>query len=248
MRVFLKDSLKGIYAFLISVVLIVLFIIPPVELKFLSLLFPSSQDLLYPRAPLGSLLLEHLVLSGISSIIACVTGVTLGIVVTRKFGRDFLPVSEDFTSLLQTFPPVAILALSVPLIGFGTEPAVFALILYSILPVVKNTIAGIRNVPDGLKESARGMGMTSLQILLSLELPMAARVIFAGIRISVIINIGTATIGAVVGAGGLGAPIVSGLSRNNSAYVFQGALMAALLAFSADRLFGYIEKTFFYTR
>ena len=128
------------------------------------------------------------------------------------------------------------------LVGFGFTPAVIALVLYSILPVLNNTITGLNSVSPDILDAARGMGMSPRHVLLNVELPIAAPVILGGIRTSVIINVGTATLGSIVGAGGLGAPIVSGLVRNNNSFVFQGAFATAVLALSLDRIFALLEK------
>lgn len=207
----------------------------------LSVLFGRTEDLVYPRASLAFLLMEHLTLVAVSSALAALVGFSVGIAVTRPAGRDFLSLVQDFSSLAQTFPPVAVLALSVPALGFGFEPAVAALFLYSILPIVNNTISGLESVPSNVKEAATGMGMSRFQVLVLTEIPLAAKVMIAGLRTSVVINVGTATVGAVVGAGGLGAPIVSGLVRDNIAYVFEGAATAALLALIVDWGLGKLE-------
>ncbi|WP_155729615.1 ABC transporter permease, partial [Cronobacter sakazakii] len=137
----------------------------------------------------------------------------------------------------QTFPPVAVLAIAVPVLGFGREPAIVALILYGLLPVLQGTLAGLSAVPEDVKEVARGVGMSRAQILRKVELPLASGVMLAGIRTSVIINIGTATIASTVGASTLGTPIIIGLSGFNTAYVIQGAVLVALAAVLVDRLF-----------
>ncbi len=214
----------------------------------LGALFPETAQVVYPRAGVGDLLLEHAVLVLISSSMATIVGVGLGIFVTRPPGRQFLSVVRDLTSLAQTFPPVAVLALSVPILGFGAVPTVAALFVYSILPIVNNTIAGMESIPRELTEASRGIGMNRRQILLLSELPLAARVITAGIRTAVVINVGTATIGAVVGAGGLGVVIIAGLVRNNLSFVLQGALAAAYLAFFADWFFSILEGMCFSPR
>jgi osmoprotectant transport system permease protein len=151
-------------------------------------------------------------------------------------------VAGDIGSLAQTVPPVAVLALAVPFIGFGVKPALVALCLYSVLPVLRNTIAGLESVPAPVLEAAAGTGMTGPQVLLRVELPLAFRVIMAGIRTSVVVNVGTATVGAIVGAGGLGTPIVAGLVRENPAFVLQGAVSAALLAIFLDQLLARAER------
>jgi len=207
----------------------------------LSGLFPDESEVIYPRASLIVLVKEHLFIVVVSSLSAVMVGVPLGIFVTRPAGKDCLKLADDLSATAQTFPPMAVLALAVPILGFGYKPTVTALFLYSILPILRNTIAGLQAVSADLIQAGRGMGMTSAQILFHVELPLALRVIMAGVRISVIINIGTATVGAVVGAGGLGQPIISGLVRQNPAFVIQGAVTAALLAVLADRLLGFLE-------
>ncbi|WP_455383041.1 ABC transporter permease [Salinispira pacifica] len=208
-------------------------------------LFPATKEVVYPRASLPQLLGAHLVLVGVSSVAAAAVGIPLGIFVTRRSGRDFLPLVQDLSSLAQTFPPVAVLALAVPALGFGFKPAVAALFLYSILPVINNTISGLRSVPALVLDASRGMGMTPIQTLFYSELPLAARVIAAGVRTSVVINVGTATVGAVAGAGGLGVAIVGGLVRDNTAFVLEGAVTAALLALSVDWLLARVERLFY---
>lgn len=209
----------------------------------LHFLFPGSDQVLYPRADLLTLLGEHLGLVAVSSVLAIAIGVPLGTIVTRHWGRAFLDLVDDLASLGQTIPPVAVLALAVPLLGFGFEPTVVALFLYSILPIVRNTIGGLDSVPKDLIEAARGMGMTATQCLFKVEFPLAIRVIMAGIRISVVINVGTATVGAVIGAGGLGAPIIAGLVRQNPAFVLEGAVAGGLLAILADRILARTEAS-----
>jgi osmoprotectant transport system permease protein len=214
-----------------------------VSLRFL---FPRQNQVLYPSASLLVLVSEHMKLVAISSGFTILIGVPLGIWVTRRRGREFLPIVSDLTSFGQTFPPVAVLALAVPLFGFGLVPTVIALFLYGLLPVTRNTIAGLKAVPRNVLEVAYGMGMRRLQALLKVEIPLAAQVILAGVRISVIINVGTAMIGAVIGAGGLGSPIIAGLVQFNTAYVIEGAVPAALLAVLLDQFLVNVEKVFAY--
>ncbi|TVR31211.1 MAG: ABC transporter permease [Spirochaetaceae bacterium] len=211
-------------------------------------LFPNVREILYARIPLIDLFREHVMMVLVSSVTATVIGVSLGVIVTRPPGRDFLTVVQGLSSFAQTFPPVAVLALAVPAVGFGFRPTIIALVAYSVLPILNNTIAGMEAIPRELTEASRGIGMTPLQVLFLSELPLSARVIAAGIRTSVIINVGTATIGAVVGAGGLGVVIVAGLVRDNIAFVFSGAAAAAVLALAFDWLFGRLETLFFAPR
>ena len=200
-------------------------------------LFPQQPRPVYQQESFVNLALAHLELVAISSFAAVVIGMALGIMVTRPWGREFRTLAETVVAAGQTFPPVAVLAVAVPVMGFGRDPALIALTIYGLLPVVQGTLAGLASVPDGPKEVATGMGMSRLQQLVKVELPLAAPVILAGVRTSVIINIGTATIASTVGASTLGTPIIIGLSGFNTAYVMQGALLVALLAIIVDRGF-----------
>ncbi len=206
-------------------------------------LFPGQTEVLYPRATPLTLVWEHIKLVGISSAITIAVGIPLGVWVTRPAGRPFLQLVTDVTSVGQTFPPVAVLALAVPALGFGLVPTVVALFLYGLLPVVRNTVAGVRSVPPDVLDAAHGVGMGRWQSLWRVELPLAAPVVLAGVRISVIINIGTAMIGAVIGAGGLGTAVVAGLVENNVAFVLEGALAGALLAVLVDQLLHNVETS-----
>lgn len=208
----------------------------------LGFLFPNESPVLYPTSTLLVLVWEHVQLVAISSGLTILIGVPLGIWVTRPSGRDFLPIVTDLTSIGQTFPPIAVLALAVPAVGFGATPTIIALFLYGLLPVVRNTIAGLRAVPPDALDAAYGMGMSRTRALIRVELPLAASVILAGVRISVIINIGTAMIGAAIGAGGLGHPVIAGLVRDNLAFIVQGAVPAAMLAVLIDQLLANSER------
>lgn len=204
-------------------------------------LFPGERAAIYPVS-LARLMTQHLAIVGVSSGLTILVGIPLGIFVTRASGRDFRDIVAAGVDFGQTFPPVAVLALMMPILGFGLRPAVVALFLYGLFPVVSNTVAGLEAVPAALKDAARGMGMGRVRILLTLELPLAARVIMAGVRTSVIVNIGTATVAAAVGAGGLGDPIIGGIQVQNLAYVFEGAIAAAVLAVLADAALAQAEN------
>lgn len=205
-------------------------------------LFPGQRRILYAQTTMLTLIGQHLSMVVLSSVLSVLIGVSLGVFVTRRAGADFFDVVSDIANLGQTFPPIAVLTLAVPLFGFGFEPTVLALTIYGVLPVLQNTIGGIRSVPEHVLESARAMGMTPLQVLWRAELPVAAPVIFAGVRISVIVNVSTATIGAAIGAGGLGVPIISGLVNDDPAVIVQGGVLAAGLALVLDGLLGAAEK------
>lgn len=185
---------------------------------------------------------QHLELVIISSLITIPLGLALGILVTREQFREFLPLVNTVVNIGQTIPTLAILAIMVPILrGTGFWPAVIALVAYGLLPIVRNTVVGLESVPASTIDAAKGMGLTPTQILVQIELPIASRVILAGVRTSTIVNIGTATLGAFVGAGGLGFPIQSGISMINYPFVFLGALPAALLALLVDYVLGRVE-------
>ncbi len=208
----------------------------------MSWLFPSLDKVIYDMAPFPQLVVEHGVLVLVSSGLATLLGLTTGIAVTRSWGRDFLPAMSALASMGQTFPPVAVLAIAVPVVGFGFKPTIIALFLYGLLPIVRNTITGIDSVAYDVIEAASGMGMTPFQVLRSVEIPLAMPVILAGIRISTVINIGTATLGATIGAGGLGKPIIAGLVVDNPAFILEGAILVGLFAIIVDTGLGMIRK------
>ena len=196
--------------------------------------FPSLERPYYEGAGFPSLVAAHLVLVLASSAVAVLVGVPAGIFATRRAGAEFRPMIETVVAAGQTFPPVAVLALAVPAIGFGVKPALIALALYGLLPIVQNTIAGLQQVPPASVEAGRGLGMTQGQLLRRVELPLAAPLIVSGIRTSVVINIGTAAIASTVGVRTLGVPIVLGLIGANLAYVLQGSVLVALMAVVLD--------------
>lgn len=210
--------------------------------KLLRWSFPERKTLLYELAALPELVGEHLVLVGISGGLAALIGIALGVGVTRGWGREFLGTVNSISSLGQTFPPVAVLALAVPVVGFGAKPTIIALLLYGLLPVVRNTVLGLEGLDPATLEAARGMGMTGAQRLVKVELPLAAPLIMAGVRTSTVINVGTATLGATIGAGGLGKPVVAGLIGDNPAYIVQGAVLVALLALVIDTLLSMVSR------
>lgn len=185
---------------------------------------------IYTQNSLLQLTVNHLLLVGVATLTATLISVTLGVLTTRKSGQEFLPLSRAVANLGQTFPPVAVLALAVPIFGFGSVPTFIALLLYGLLPIFENTLTGLTELDDTVIEAGRGMGMTDKQLLFQVELPLALPVILSGIRLSTIISIGTATIGSTVAASTLGEVIVAGLLSGNTAFVLQGGIIVAALA------------------
>jgi osmoprotectant transport system permease protein len=199
--------------------------------------YPELDRPLYEQDSFAELLWAHLWIVALSSSAAALVGVAAGLFVTREAGREFRPLAETLVAVGQTVPPVAVLAIAVPLLGFGAAPTLMALFLYGLLPIVRGTIAGIEAVPAAVREAAVGVGMGPWQALRWAELPLAWPGLLAGLRSSVAINIGTATIAATVGVRTLGSPIIVGLAGFNTAYVMQGALLVALLAVAVDLCF-----------
>lgn len=187
--------------------------------------------------------LEHLFLVVVATGAATVIGVPVGILLTRKpvLSKPVLAIAN----ILQTIPSLALFGFLIPILGaygIGRVPAIIALFLYSLLPIIRNTFTGINGVDPAVREAARGMGMTDWQMLTQVELPLALNVIIAGIRVATVISIGTATIAAAIGAGGLGTYIFRGLRMNDNQLVLAGALPAALMALAADFLLGWTEN------
>jgi osmoprotectant transport system permease protein len=174
------------------------------------------------------------VTSGLASLILGVGG---ALAVSRPSGRALLPLARNLTSVGQTFPPAAVLVLCIPALGFGPGPAWVALTVYGILPIFTNTLQALEEVPEVLRDAARGLGFSPVQVLVQVEIPLALPLILAGVRTSTVINVGTAAIGATVGAGGFGSAIISGLVTQNFGYLTEGAVLTGLLALTLDGLF-----------
>ena len=204
----------------------------------------SGQSLFYfMRQQSGKImdqLLQHIGLTFISLLIAVTIGVPLGIFIARR--RKFAVPVLGFTGILQTIPSIALLGFMIPLLGIGPRPAIVALFLYALLPIVRNTFTGITGVDATVIESARGMGMSYWQILRKVELPLAMPVILAGIRTAIVINVGVATLAAYIGAGGLGEFIFGGIALNNTNMILAGAIPAAFLAILFDYILSKVQK------
>ncbi len=206
--------------------------------------FPALERPVYEQDTFFALVIAHARIVAVSSSVSILIGVAAGIFVTRSARAEFRSLVESIVAIGQTFPPVAVLAVAVPLIGFGETPTLIALALYGLLPIVQQTIAGLESVPRAAREVAQGLGMSATQILTRVDLPLALPVIIAGVRTSVIINIGTAAIASTVGVKTLGSPIIVGLSGFNTAYIVQGAVLVGLLAIVTDLAFGRLGRYF----
>ncbi|NNE70588.1 MAG: ABC transporter permease subunit, partial [Rhodothermales bacterium] len=184
--------------------------------------------------------IEHLQLVGISLLAAILLAIPLGIWASR--GRVVGATILGIVGVIYTIPSLALLVFMIPLLGIGAVPAMVALFLYSLLPIVRNTHSGLTNIPVPLTESARALGLGDWTKLARIELPLASPSIVAGIKTAAVINIGTATLGALIGAGGYGQPILTGIRLNDTALILEGAVPAALLALVAQGFFGLMER------
>jgi osmoprotectant transport system permease protein len=230
----------------VVLVLVVLLALLPRADGFFALLFPWLERPIYRQESFLALVGAHLGLVGASSAAASLIGIIAGIAVTRPSGAEFRAMVTTIVTTGQTFPPVAVLAIAVPVMGFGALPALVALFLYGVLPILESTIAGLTAVPVAVRDAARGIGMSDGAVLRRVDLPLAAPVIIAGVRTSVIINVGTAAIASTVGVRSLGLPIIIGLNAANVAYVLQGAVLIGLVAVALDlgfeRVLRWIER------
>jgi len=197
------------------------------------------------RSEILHLSAEHVFLVFVSIALAVAIGVPVGILMTRRprMGKPILA----FANIVQTIPSLALFGFLIPIPyigGIGTRTAILALLLYSLLPIIRNTFAGISGVEPAVREAARGMGMTNSQILWQVEIPLSLGVIFAGVRVATVIAVGVATIAAAIGAGGLGMFIFRGTSMLDYRVILAGAIPAALIALAADFGMSTLEKHF----
>ena len=226
-----------------AVLLVTLAALLPLSTPLFAALFPQLERPMYAQESFIWLLGQHCLLASVSSAIAVMVGTAVGLGATRAWGKQFKPMLESMVAISQAIPPVAVLALAVPVVGFGTVPALIALSLFGLLPVVQGTMGGLREVPLAQLTAASALGLNATQRLRFVEIPLALPVWLAGVRTSVIINISTAAIASTVGAKTLGSPIIVGLSGFNTAYVLQGAVLVALLAVAVDLAFDVVAKS-----
>jgi osmoprotectant transport system substrate-binding protein/osmoprotectant transport system permease protein len=184
--------------------------------------------------------LQHLFLVSVSLAAAIIISIPLGIIAykVKKVGQLVLGI----VGIIQTLPSLALLVFMIPFFGIGTVPAIVALFLYSLLPIVRNTYSGLHDIPADLRESAEALGLSSVARLRLIEMPLAARSILSGIKTSAVINVGTATLGALIGAGGYGQPILTGIRLDNVGLILEGAIPAAVLALLVQGMFDLLER------
>src|ERR1700723_1215796 len=201
------------------------------------------QFIMANRQQVIELTLEHITLAGVATMLAALVGIPLGILITRvpQLGKPVL----GGANIIQTIPSLALFGFLLPAPWIGARAgrlAILALMLYALLPLIRNTYAGIRGVDPFVVEAGRGMGLTESQLLFQVELPLAVSVILSGVRVAIVISVGLATIAAAIGAGGLGEFIFRGLAMVDDRVILAGAIPAALLALLADFGVGWLER------
>lgn len=177
---------------------------------------------------------DHALITLAAMVPATLVGVGLGILVTRPSGRPVRPLVDALAAASQAVPPVVVVALTFPALGFGAGPTVLALIVYCVMPILRGTIAALDAATGDVAEAARAMGLTPFQVLRQVELPLALPVVASAVRVSLILAVATTAVGALAGASTLGTPIIIGLQNQNEAYILQGAAATGALAFLAD--------------
>lgn len=197
------------------------------------------QDALFCRAP--EALAVHILMVAVSVSLAIAISIPIGVILTRPKYKKLGVMILNILNLMQTVPGLAIVALAMPIIGMGLKPAVVALVVQGLLPIARNTIAGLYGVNQDLKEAAQGMGMSQRRILYEVELPLAVPVILAGVRTSTVYVVSVGTLAAYIGGGGLGELILIGLNMFWSEFLIVGAGLGALLAIALDRALSYLE-------
>lgn len=237
-----------LYAALLLSILLALLLIFPKEFEgFLGRYFLSK----FPegsRTPLSQLFTEHMEMVVISSALAISSGIFLGIFLTTKVGAPFKDSLLKLVSLGQTFPSAALLALVVPVVGYGLKGALIALYLYALMPIVYNVVVGIEEVPESVVEAAKGMGMSEVEIYRKVKIPLAMNAILGGIRTSTVINISAATLAAAAGAGGLGVLVVNGVRTFDMILILMGSIPVTLLAVIVELSLEELQKRTIYTQ
>ena len=202
-------------------------------MTFLNYLLDNSSEII-------QLLIEHIELTFLSVMIAIVIGVPIGILISyvKKLGKPIIAISN----IMQAIPSMALLGFMIPFLGIGTIPAIIMVVLYSLLPIIKNTYIGLENINAEVIEAAEGIGLTKWQILTKVQIPLALPVIMGGVRISAVSAVGLMTLAAFCGAGGLGYLVYAGIRSINNMQILAGAIPACLLALFIDYLLGIVEN------
>lgn len=202
----------------------------------------TGSTLFVQRTDIVQLFWEHVQLVGYTTSIAIIVGVGSAIVLQLPTGMYFRPIVSKLGALLQSFPTIAIIALLVPLVGYGNKAVIVGVALYGIFPLLQNTLTGFEQVDEAIIDAAKGMGMTEWQQIRKMKIPLALPIMLAGLRTTLIISMSAVTIGAAAGSGGLGVPIVLGLRAQNLVLILQGTIPIALLALASDQCLRVVEQ------
>jgi osmoprotectant transport system permease protein len=237
-----KSISLSITFFLFILFLITIFKFEIIESILVLIIKP--KNFFVARESLSVIARQHIFIVLISSSLSILIAMTIAIITRFIFADELEDFILEIATFGQTIPTVAVLALLVPILGYGFRPALFALFIYGILPVLRNTIEGFNVISEDIKEAARAMGMSRWQMIKKVEIPLALPSIMAGIRISLILNISVATIGATVGLAGFGTLIVNGIRSDDIIMILKGAIPVSLLALTVESLFMNLEKRF----
>lgn len=238
----MKKSKKGYIAVIILAIILSFIVINSKDFESILYRFFSAKSTEGSRTPLVVYFKEHIWMVLVSSAIAVTLGVLLGTFVTTSYGKEFKELLLKTVNLGQAFPSPALLALTVPILGYGINGALIALVVYALMPITYNVVIGIEEVPKDIIDAAKGMGMTEAEIYLKVKLPLALNVILGGIRTALVINISATTLAAAVGAGGLGVLVVNGVRTFDMVLILEGAIPVTLLAIIVELLLKELQQ------
>lgn len=238
----MKTSKKGFIVAAILAILLAVIVMNSKAFETILYRFFSSKSTEGSRTPMLVYFKEHIWMVLISSAIAVTLGTVLGVFVTTSHGKEFKELLLKTVNLGQAFPSPALLALTVPILGYGIKGALIALVVYALMPITYNVVTGLEEVPDDMIDAAKGMGMTEAEIYLKVKIPLALNVILGGIRTALVINISAATLAAAVGAGGLGVLVVNGVRTFDMVLILEGAIPVTLLAIIVELLLKELQQ------
>lgn len=238
----MKVNKKGIIVAVILTILLAIIVIYSQGFEKILYKYFSSKSKEGSRTLLIVYFIQHMKIVLLSSIIAVTIGAFLGIFVTTKYGSEFKELLLKTVNLGQSFPSPALLALTVPILGYGIRGALIALVIYALMPIIYNVVIGIEEVPQDIIDAAKGMGMTELEIYTKVKIPLALNVTLGGIRTALVINISATTLVAAVGAGGLGVLVVNGVKTFDMVLILEGAIPVTLLAIIVELLLKTLQE------
>ncbi len=233
---------KGLFVAAFLTILLTVIVIYSKGFEQILYKFFSSKSENGSRTLLVVYFFEHLWMVILSSLIAIVLGTAIGIFITTSYGREFKALLLKTVNLGQAFPSPALLALAVPILGYGIKGALIALVIYILMPIVYNVVIGIEEVPKDIVDAAKGMGMSEVEVYRKIKIPLALNVILGGIRTALVINISATTLAATVGAGGLGVLIVNGVKTFDMVLILEGVIPVTLLAIIVELLLKALQQ------